>query len=78
MVRCLVSCSEHVGHLNPTLPVVKALVDLGHEAGVPKGLEFEGTKGVLLVSDLEVVVLAFRATVLLLDSFKAFSDTRTA
>lgn len=31
MVRCLISCSEHVGHLNPTLPVVKALVDLGHE-----------------------------------------------
>ena len=31
MVRCLVTCSEHVGHLNPTLPVVKALVESGHE-----------------------------------------------
>lgn len=31
MVRCLFNCSEHVGHLNPTLPVVKALVESGHE-----------------------------------------------
>jgi len=29
--RCLFSCSEHVGHLNPTLPLVRGLVGLGHE-----------------------------------------------
>lgn len=31
MVRCFFTCSEFVGHLNPTLPVVKALVESGHE-----------------------------------------------
>lgn len=30
-MRFVVNCSEHVGHLNPTLPVVKALVEAGHE-----------------------------------------------
>eukprot|EP00438_Fugacium_kawagutii_P032822 Skav217170 [mRNA] locus=scaffold2777:32337:34180:+ [translate_table: standard] len=30
-MRFLFNCSEHVGHLNPTLPVVKALVEDGHE-----------------------------------------------
>mmetsp|Transcript_60486 Transcript_60486/g.74130 ORF Transcript_60486/g.74130 Transcript_60486/m.74130 type:complete len:488 (+) Transcript_60486:62-1525(+) len=30
-MRLLVNCSEHVGHLNPALPVVKALVEAGHE-----------------------------------------------
>mmetsp|Transcript_29904 Transcript_29904/g.85815 ORF Transcript_29904/g.85815 Transcript_29904/m.85815 type:complete len:507 (-) Transcript_29904:241-1761(-) len=30
-MRFVFSCSAHVGHLNPTLPLVRALVDLGHE-----------------------------------------------
>ena len=30
-MRVLFNCSEHVGHLNPTLPLVKALIEEGHE-----------------------------------------------
>ncbi|CAK0830624.1 unnamed protein product [Prorocentrum cordatum] len=30
-MKVVFACSAHVGHLNPTLPVVKALVSLGHE-----------------------------------------------
>lgn len=30
-MKVIFACSAHVGHLNPTLPVVKALVSLGHE-----------------------------------------------
>ena len=30
-MRFLFNCSEHVGHLNPTLPLVRALVEAGHE-----------------------------------------------
>eukprot|EP00931_Biecheleriopsis_adriatica_P072733 TRINITY_DN47149_c0_g1_i1.p1 TRINITY_DN47149_c0_g1~~TRINITY_DN47149_c0_g1_i1.p1 ORF type:complete len:483 (-),score=102.59 TRINITY_DN47149_c0_g1_i1:320-1768(-) len=30
-MRIAFACSAHVGHLNPSLPLVKALVELGHE-----------------------------------------------